>query len=248
MRQFMRPSILFSNQLMNYYNSDHSGEGDWEDRGEMAWREAEWSQYLANCSKDVGQFLSFYEKSNRGTGHLDEIAKLMGWEVSDWSANDGTEGIPDLSGTDDFPEAEEEFEAGDPYTIHKHPVFIVSQGLFLWLKKTFEQFLDHPASANVSSATGWKYANHLQDADYHALMGTQALDMADYSLAICHFKRALSGINDTFKILEQVFAGQPDAEYRSEINQRLFDLRELYLRIIGECRYFESMDLQDPPF
>ena len=79
-------------------------------------------------------------------------------------------------------------------------------------------------------------------------MGTQALDMADYSLAICHFKRSLSGINDNFKILEQVFEDQPDAEYRTEINQRLFDLRELYLRIIGECRYFESMDLQDPPF
>jgi hypothetical protein len=189
-----------------------------------------------------------YEKSNRATGHLDEIAKLMGWEVSDWSANDTMDGMPDMSGTEDFPDSEEEFDGGEPYTIHKHPVFIVSQGLFLWLKKTFEQFLEHPASSNVTALLAWKYSNTLQDAEYHAMMGTQALDMADYSLAICHFKRALSGINDTFASLEKVFADQPDAEYRSEINARLFDLRELYLRIIGECRYFESMDLQDPPF
>ena len=232
---------------MNSFNSEPSGEGDWEDRGELSWREADWSRYLTNCTKDVGQFLSFYEKSSREPGHLDEIAKLMGWEVSDWSANDTPDGMPDMN-HEDFPESEDDFDGGEPYTIHRHPVFIVTQGLFIWLKKTFEQFLEHPASHQLTTVISWKYSMTLQDAEYHALMGTQALDMADYSLAICHFKRALTGINDCFTLLEAIFKDQAEAEYRQEINVRLFDLRELYLRIIGECRYFENADFQDPLF
>jgi hypothetical protein len=234
--------------LMNQFNSDYSGDGDWEERGEMAWREAEWNHYLSHCSKDVGQFLAFYEKSNRAIGHLDEIARLMGWEVSDWSANDTPDGMPEMAGQEETEAPEEEFEGGEPYTIHRHPVFIVSQGLFLWLKKTFEQFLDHPASEHMTPSLTWKYAHILQEAEHQAVMGTHALDLADYSLAICHYKRALTGINETFSVLEKIFKDQPDAEYRQEINARLFDLRELYLRIIGECRYFESADFQDPPF
>jgi hypothetical protein len=156
--------------------------------------------------------------------------------------------MPEMPSAEGMEAPEEDFENGEPYTIHRHPVFIVTQGLFLWLNKTFEQFLDHPASGHISPSLAWKYSNLLHEAEHQAVMGTHALDLADYSLSICHYKRALAGINETFSVLEQIFKKQQDAEYRQEINARLFDLRELYLRIISECRYFESADFQDPPF
>ena len=53
----------------------------------------------------------------------------------------------------------------------------------------------------------------------------------------------------TFALVEVLpqKSGFPDnVEYRDEINARLFDLREVYLRIIGECRCFENGDFPDP--
>ena len=192
---------------------------------------------------EVSKFITFYEHSSRKQGHLDEIARHMGWEVSDWSNKDGyTE--EDLS---EFPSMEEEdFEPSEPYTLHRHPVYIVTQGLFYWLRNSFNDYLEKSLGRQVSARIGWNYATALQETEQQAVMGIQALDMADYSLAICHFKRALSGINQTMAILEELFPDNIEEPYRKEIQIRLFDLREVYLRIIGECRYFENGDFNEP--
>ena len=228
---------------MNSFNPDNSNEGEWEDKGELAWREANWNQYLTNCMLEVSKFVTLYEHSSRKQGHLDEIARHMGWEVSDWSNKDGyTE--EDLS---EFPSMEEEdFEPSEPYTLHRHPVYIVTQGLFYWLRNSFNDYLEKSLGRQVSARIGWNYATALQETEQQAVMGIQALDMADYSLAICHFKRALSGINKTMAILEELFQDNIEEPYRKEIQIRLFDLREVYLRIIGECRYFENGDFNEP--
>jgi hypothetical protein len=228
---------------MNSFNPDNSNEGDWEDKGELVWSEANWNQYLTNCMLEVSKFLTFYEHSSRGPGHLDEIARHMGWEVSDWSNKDGypEEDLPE------FPSMEEEdFEPSEPYTLHRHPVYIVTQGLFFWLRKSFNDYLENSGGPPVTARLSWNYASALQESEQQAIMGIQALDMADYSLAICHFKRALSGINQTMGTLGKVFPENMEVPYRKEIQTRLFDLREVYLRIIGECRYFESGDFNEP--
>ena len=233
--------------LMNSFNPDNSNEGDWEDKGELAWREADWNQYLGNCMREVGNFLNLYEHSSREPGHLDEIARHMGWEVSDWSTKDTfqDEDLPEFPSMDP---TEDDFEPTEPYTLHRHPVYIVTQGLFIWMRSTFENYVESNRGQNLSARLTWKYAGVLQDAEQHAVMGIQALDLADYSLAICHFKRALNAINLTMAVLNEVLAEKSESQYKDEIHARLFDLREVYLRIIGECRYFEIGDLGEPPF
>ena len=116
------------------------------------------------------------------------------------------------------------------------------------MRSTFENYLECANGKRLPSRLAWKYATVLQDAEHQAMMGIQALDMADYSLAICHFKRSLSAINLTMAVLNEVLVEKMDAHYREEIHARLFDLREVYLRIIGECRYFEIGDFGEPPF
>ena len=226
---------------MNSFNPNNSNEGDWEDKEELAWSEADWSQYLGNCMREVGNFLNLYEHSNRDPGHLDEIARHMGWEVSDWSSKEGypEDEMPEFPSLE---EPEEDFEPAEPYTLHRHPVYIVTQGLFIWLRKTFENYLQSEHGQQLSARLSWKYSSVLQDAEHQALMGVQALDMADYSLSICHFKRALSAINQTMTVLGNTLTHKAESQYRDEIHARLFDLREVYLRIIGECRYFENGD------
>ena len=234
---------------MNPYNSENQNDGEWDDRGEVAWSEGDWNRYLTHCKIELSNFLKLYESSSRESGHLDEIARQMGWDVSDWYNKEGfaedelTEFLPSLEDT------EEDFENCEPYTLHRHPVYIVSKGLFLWLRNSFESFLKDSCQ-QISAQATWNYASVLQNAEHQAIMGTQALDMADYSLAICHFKRALAAINlcmsTLVEILPQKNSASDNAKYRDETNARLFDLREVYLRIIGECRCFENGDFPDP--
>ena len=69
-------------------------------------------------------------------------------------------------------------------------------------------------------------------------MAIHALDFGDYAMAICLFKRALAAINECFACLGSEAADGTEAvrECRDDLRLRLFDLREIWLRIIHECR------------
>ena len=62
--------------------------------------------------------------------------------------------------------------------------------------------------------------------------------MGDYTLAICLFKRALRELNLTLARLSQpdVAETQLAIRYREYAMPRLFDLREIWLRVMNECR------------
>ena len=66
----------------------------------------------------------------------------------------------------------------------------------------------------------------------------QALDLGDYALAICFFKRALREVNDSLARLgsPDVAPGTLFGRYRDFALPRLFDLREIWLRVMAECR------------
>ena len=72
----------------------------------------------------------------------------------------------------------------------------------------------------------------------HALQAVQALEMGDYTLAVCFFKRALHELNLTMARLGQadVTAAPVALRYRAYALPRLFDLREIWLRVMNECR------------
>jgi hypothetical protein len=71
-----------------------------------------------------------------------------------------------------------------------------------------------------------------------ALQAVQALEMGDYTLAVCLFKRALKELNLTLERLSQsdVAATPLAMRYREYAMPRLFDLREIWLRVMNECR------------
>ena len=65
-----------------------------------------------------------------------------------------------------------------------------------------------------------------------------ALDFGDYAMAISLFKRALRDLNLTMSTLapEACTHSRALSHYREEAVPRLFDLREVWLRVMGECR------------
>lgn len=217
---------------MTNQDSDGMFENDWEERRELSWTEADWETYLAEHETAVRDYLKHYEQLPDAADRIDEVARRMGWDMQ----------TPDFDSPEaSAPEAEAEEPAGfeedfDLYTVHRNPVHIATKALYLSLIANWERIAAHPERIHSAHAIGVLGA--LYRGREHALQAVQSLDMGDYALAICFFKRALRELNDTLARLahEPDSAGGLVARYREFATPRLFDLREIWLRVMAECR------------
>lgn len=220
---------------MSNFNFDGQPDGDWDDRGDLSWKEYDWQQYLARHEQEVEKFMDLYNRLKDQPEHLDEVAHQMGWDAEDWSVADDTDEEDSIAS-----DSEEEEEAGsdfDPYTLLRHPVFVVFRGLYRYLRRMWSHYMIDGES-RADARASWAYAQILGEGEMHSTLALQSLDMGDYQLAVCELKLALEDINNTFSILPALLPGRsPDEELmRQEIRVRLFDMRELCLRVLNDCR------------
>lgn len=220
---------------MSESNFDHS-EGDWDEEftSEPNWSESQWRNYLKGSDRDTSRFLSIYNSVKDKPNHLDEVASLMGWDAEDISMTDD---FTFMEGDEESLNAAESNE-GAPYTLHRHPVFVVTRALYRYLHQSWEHFMAHSEN-HISATVCWKYAKSLHQAEMNVLLSIQALDLGDFGLSICHLKNSLSALNQSLALLNQLT--HPNQEFldgfRREIRIRLFDLRELWIRVMGDCRH-----------
>ena len=225
---------------MSNPNFDHS-EGDWEEFSSgPSWGESQWRSYLKGSDKDTDRFLSAYNSVKNKPNHLDEVATLMGWDVED------------ISLTDEFTFIEEEDErplpetGSAPYTLHKHPVFVFTRSLYRYLHHSWEHYMQH-SERSLAPKISWDYSKSLHQGEMNVLLSIQALDLGDYGLSICHLKNSLSALNQTLSILEQLDHPSPEFlnGFRKEAQIRIYDLRELWIRVMGDCRHECQRRLDD---
>jgi hypothetical protein len=84
----------------------------------------------------------------------------------------------------------------------------------------------------------WSYCASLADGERHSILAANCLDLGDYLLAVCHFKKAHAALNESLR-LNRLFVHQTDMvfqKYQKESNMRLHDLREIWLRVMHDCR------------
>ena len=209
-------------------------ESNWDEPASGShWGESKWRNYLQRADRDAAKFLSYYNSLKDNPNHLDEIASLMGWDANDISMTDEFSN-PDLE--DDAIDAENTDDS--PYTLHKHPVIIVSKALFRYLRQSWEHFLNHNET-QIPGKLVWSYADSLHKAESNVVLSIQALDLGDFGLTVCHLKNSLEALNQTIALLSQL--EHPNQEFldafRHEIRIRIFDLRELWIRVMTDCRH-----------
>ena len=225
---------------MSNPNFDHS-EGDWEEfSSEPSWGESQWRNYLQGSDKETDRFLSAYNSVKNNPNHLDEVATLMGWDVED------------ISLTEEFTFIEEDEErppseiSSAPYTLHKHPVFVFTRALYRYLHQSWEHYMLH-SERSLTPKISWDYSNSLHQGEMNVLLSIQALDLGDYGLSICHLKNSLSALNQTLSLLDQL--DHPSSKFlngfRKEAQIRIYDLRELWIRVMGDCRHECQRRLDD---
>lgn len=219
-------------------DSDGLFDNDWDDCGELSWSEADWQKYLATQETAVREYIKYYDQLPAAMNRIDEAARKMGWELTEAPAS--PEAIVEANDLDDDDD-DDIFEGDwDPYTMHRNPVYISTRALYLSLIAHWERLASQPD--RVPPAHGIAFQSILYRGNEQALQAVQALEMGDYTLAVCLFKKALHELNATLALLNGPdAAATPYAvRYREYAMPRLFDLREIWLRVMNECRQNHS--------
>ena len=218
---------------MSETNFDPS-ESNWDEfPEENNWNEHQWRKYLKDSDNTIETFLEVYNMLKDSPNHFDEIAVKMGWDIEDIS----------LAEECDHEESEEAFEESfdendmEPYTPLSHPVIVVTQALCGSLRKIWEEYINESGSY-ASPQLCWLYADSLHQAEMNVTLAVHAIDLGDYGLTICHLKNSLSALNKTLSLIDHIVHPDETAlnDIRREIRTRLFDLRELWLRVMSDCR------------
>ena len=70
------------------------------------------------------------------------------------------------------------------------------------------------------------------------MQAIHALDFGDYAMAVSLFKRALAALNSSLALINADAINRlPHVRaWREDALPRFFDLREVWLRVINECR------------
>ncbi len=204
-------------------DSDGFSENDWDDSEELGWSEAEWEKFLRKQDDAVVRYLGFYETLVDDEERLDKIARLMAWDMEEEEDSPETE------------ESEDEEDEMDPYILQRNPVFVATSALYMSLSIDWEHLA--VSGKQVSSAVSLPLLSSLSRGERHAVIGLQSLDLGDYTMAVCLFKRALRELNTTLNHVHgPLFEEEPLRAFRERAMVRLFDLRELLLRVIAEAR------------
>ena len=229
--------------------SENSPEGDWDEKGHLAWNEYDWKRYLNNSEEETSRFLSLYLKMRNQASRLDDIAHTLGWDREDMGGGP----YPDDTQSDELTEPlalnhpHEEFpdsDEFDPYTIHRHPVFIVTRALYKYMSEGLDLLIELE-SAELNARTVHLYHRSLSSGEHNAIMAVNALDMGDFNLCICHLKSALSILNQSLAMLQQFPSSEAFAHYANDATAAIFDLRELWLRVLHECREEHKRDFME---
>jgi len=203
-------------------DTDNNSDPFYDDRHpSWYWKEANWQDYLCVTDTQIRQFCTLYHLLIDDPERLDKIAVRMGWAAEGWQSG---ETAPEDGLGDEI-----------PYTIHLHPVYTVTRGIFRSLcdlSMAFAHLNGYHARLQLSILCV------LHEAETQALLGIESQDMGDMPLTVCHFKRSLAQLNYAMTLLTRMAEEKiPGADlYDREAKKRIFDLREIWLRINSETR------------
>ncbi len=195
---------------------------DDDDLGGIAWNEFDWEHYLREQDDVIHRYIGFYEMLASHGDRLEQVASRMGWALT-----------PDESDDDDDDDDDDE---GGPYTVQKNYIYVAARAIYLKLTHSWEQIAADPA--RVPQRLALAFLGALHRGESNAVLAVHALDLGDFAMAVSLFKRTFSDINRAIAILDEQADGCSPAlaKYRIAAMKMLFDLREISLRMMDDCR------------
>lgn len=193
-----------------------------DDLGGIAWNEFDWEHYLREQDDVVHRYIGFYETFFSQNERLEQVAGQMGWAL--------------MQADDDEDDDDDDDDESGPYTVHKNYIYVATRAIYLKLAREWEQIAEDPTRVPQRLAVAFLGALHRGESN--ALIAIHALDLGDFTMAVSLFKRTLGDISRAIAMLDEQAAAHSAAlaKYRSVAMKMLFDLREISLRMMDDCR------------
>jgi hypothetical protein len=207
----------------------------YEPEPDRVWDEYEWERFLQQQDHKTEKYMELLEKYLDHPQRDQIIAREMGWtqllnEEEGDSWNDEVDAML----------AEESRavngEAGEPATFtdgfEDHSLYRAAFALTVWIDQLFD---DQTALQNEPAAV--KLATHSALASAKLAAALSDDDVDEIGMTIAYLKRALKAITISMEAARQLIAGKLiDSAEHSILEQRLFQVRDGIINLMGECR------------
>ncbi len=222
-------------------DSDWLSDSDGDESSAFSWSELDWEKYLGEHEEEIGRFLRLYKAAAGEPNRLESVAHKMGWLIDENDLPMVIINPRSASDEDEDDEEDDDFDTFfDPYTPHRNPVYISTEGLCLSLQSAWMQLLSEKNIIAPDALLAARVTASLHNARELALQGIQCSDMTEYTLGIYHFKKALAEINQLLALLNPDFGSEKTdhvlGRFRLFALSRLFDLRDIWIRMLAACR------------
>lgn len=210
------------------------------DEPDKIWDEYDWERFLQQQDRKTEKYMELLERYIDDPNRDQIIAREMGWnhlldkEGRDWVDNVDSlfdeELAADVEGDEGEGEEDVEELAEDGFEVH--PLYQASFALTVWIDQLFEEVKDlqsQPAAVKVST--------HVAIASAKLAAALSDDDVDEIGMTIAYLKRALKAIMTAIDGAIQLRRdGAIDAERFGILNQRLFQIRDGVIQLMGEYR------------
>src|SRR5438477_8026910 len=208
--------------------------GNWGEPERM-WDEYDWERFLQQQDGKTEKYMQLLETYLDDPRRDEIIAREMGWtqllEEKDWSAE--VDGLLEETTTEEE-ESDIDNTAGSGETFQEHDLYRAAFDLTLWIDQLFDQnagLQNEPAAVKLATHAA------LASAKLAAALSGDHLD--EIGMTIAYLKRALKAITTSMNAAVQLRRKAAGLITKSDylvLQQRLFEVRDGIIRLMGEYR------------
>lgn len=207
-----------------------------DDEPEKIWDEYDWERFLQQQDRKTEKYMELLERYIDDPNRDQIIAREMGWtHLLDRDGREWAESVDSLFDEDvaaDEEAAENAGAAEGEEGFEVHPLYKASFALTVWIDQLFEEIgeiQNHPAAVKLSTNAA------IASAKLAAALSDDDVD--EIGMTIAYLKRALKAIMTAIDGAIQLRRdGAIDAERFGILNQRLFQIRDGVIQLMGEYR------------
>jgi hypothetical protein len=205
---------------------------------EKIWDEYDWERFLQQQDQKTEKYMELLEKYIDDPNRDQIIAREMGWfhlldkDGEKW-AEEVDSNFDEIAGTDIDDCGEDcgaSFEDEEGFEVH--PLYQTSFALTVWIDQLFEECGDlqnQPAAVKLSTQAA------VASAKLAAALSDDDVD--EIGMTIAYLKRALKAITLCLEAAAQLRREtRLDADRHGTLNQRLFQIRDGIVDLMGEYR------------
>ncbi len=206
------------------------------DEPDRIWDEYDWERFLQQQDRKTEKYMELLERYIDDPNRDQIIAREMGWyHLLDKDGREWAESVDalfeDESNADEEGEMDgDKDEAEDGFEVH--PLYQASFALTVWIDQLFEEARD---LQNQPGAV--KLSTHVAIASAKLAAALSDDDVDEIGMTIAYLKRALKAVMTAIDGAIQLRKdGSIDSDRFGTLNQRLFQIRDGIIQLMGEFR------------